>query len=170
MAIEIEHKFLPANDDWRGQIEHSVRMAQGYLNPASALRDGLQQTSIRVRIAGESAWLNIKSREPGAQRQEFEYAIPVVDAEALLALCVGGRIEKVRHHVRYGAHLWEIDEFGGDNAGLIVAEIELSTPDEVFARPDWLGLDVTDQPRYYNLNLTDRPYSSWSDEERHSCS
>lgn len=170
MAIEIERKFLPANDAWRGQVERSIRMAQGYLNPAAAVRDGLQQTSTRVRIAGESAWLNIKSREPGAQRQEFEYAIPVVDAEALLALCVGGRIEKVRHHVRYGAHLWEIDEFGGDNAGLIVAEIELSTPDEVFARPDWLGLDVTDQPRYYNLNLTDRPYSSWSDEERHSCS
>ena len=169
MAIEIERKFLPASEAWRGQVERSIRMAQGYLNPASAVRDGLQQTSIRVRIAGDEAWLNIKSRELGAQRQEFEYAIPVADAEALLALCVGGRVEKLRHHVHHGGHLWEVDEFLGDNVGLIVAEIELSAPDEAFARPDWLGLEVTDQARYYNLNLSERPWSGWSEEEKHPC-
>lgn len=170
MPIEIERKFLLASDGWRRQVETSQRMAQAYLNPAQAVRDGQQNVSMRVRIGAGAAALNIKSRELGAQRQEFEYPIPLPDAEALLALCVGGRVEKLRHHVRHGAHLWEIDEFSGENAGLIVAEIELSALDEVFERPDWLGLEVTDQARYYNLNLTERPYSHWSEEEKHPCS
>src|SRR5690606_41633412 len=98
--------------------------------------------------------------------QEFDYPIPVEDARQLLALCVGGLVEKPRHYVRHGGHLWEIDEFLGDNAGLVVAEIELADPDEAFDRPDWLGAEVTDQPRYYNLALAQRPYARWSAAER----
>ena len=170
MAIEIERKFLLADDAWRAQAVRSERMAQGYLNDAESVTAGRQNVSVRVRIAGEAAQLNIKSRELGAYRQEFEYAIPLADAEALLALCVGGRIEKTRHHVHHAGHLWEIDEFDGDNAGLVVAEIELSTVDDVFARPAWLGIEVTDQSRYYNLRLAERPYSQWTREERQPCS
>ncbi|HPA01233.1 MAG TPA: CYTH domain-containing protein [Chiayiivirga sp.] len=170
MPIEIERKFLPANDAWRARVARSQRMAQGYLNDARAVREGAQNVSMRVRIAGQDAHLNLKSRELGAYRQEFEYPIPLADAEALLALCVGGCIEKLRHHVRHGAHEWEIDEFFGENAGLVVAEIELSAVDEEFEKPDWLGAEVTDKPRYYNLTLAERPYSQWTSEEKTACS
>ena len=166
MAIEIERKFLLASDAWRAQVSRSTHMAQGYLNDADAVSAGRQQASVRVRIGGEAAHLNIKSREVGMQRQEFEYAIPLADAQALLALCVGGRIEKRRHLVRHGGHLWEIDEFEGDNAGLVVAEIELASPDEAFERPEWLGIEVTEQSRYYNLVLAERPFSQWTPQER----
>ena len=170
MGIEIERKFLLASDGWRAQASRSVRMAQGYLNDADAVTTGRQHVSVRVRIAGDVAHLNIKSREAGPSRQEFEYPIPLHEAEALLALCVGGRIEKQRHYVTHAGHLWEIDVFDGDNAGLMVAEIELASEDEVFARPDWLGSEVTDQNRYYNLMLAERPFSHWTQEERHPCS
>ena len=124
------------------------------------------KTSVRVRIEGEEARLNIKSRELGASRQEFDYPIPVADARALLALSVGGLVDKRRHYVEFEGHLWEIDEFLGDNAGLVVAEIELSDVDEGFARPDWLGAEATHAQRYYTLALASRPYSRWSDDER----
>ncbi len=166
MAIEIERKFLLASDAWRARVSRSERMAQGYLNDAGSVTAGRQNVSVRVRIAGDAAHLNIKSRELGARRQEFEYPVPPADAEALLALCVGGRIEKTRHHVHHAGHLWEIDEFGGENAGLVVAEIELGTLDEAFETPEWLGLEVTDQSRYYNLMLAERPYSQWTSQER----
>ncbi len=170
MALEIERKFLLADDSWRAEVSRVDRMAQGYLNDASAVREGRQNTSVRVRIAGDEAWLNIKSRDLGVARQEFEYPLPLGDAEALLTLCVGGRIDKLRHIVERGGHVWEIDEFLGDNAGLIVAEIELASVDEAFDRPTWLGREVSDQARYYNLNLAERPYAQWSDEEKHPCS
>ncbi len=170
MPLEIERKFLPASDAWRVHAVRSERMAQGYLNDAGSVTAGRQHVSVRVRIAGDAAHLNIKSRELGASRQEFEYPVPPREAEALLALCVGGRIEKRRHYVPHAGHLWEIDEFDGDNAGLVVAEIELSAVDEAFARPDWLGIEVTDRSRYYNLMLAERPYSQWTQEERHPCS
>lgn len=166
MGIEIERKFTLANDRWRTQVESSVRMAQGYLNDMEAMRTGAQKASVRVRIAGDRAFLNLKSRELGHTRQEFDYPIPVADAEALLALCVGGRIEKTRHYVRHGGFLWEIDEFAGDNAGLQVAEIELPSADTAFPKPEWAGREVTDELRYYNLALADRPYSRWSAEEK----
>lgn len=165
MGIEIERKFLLANDAWRAQASRHVRMAQGYLNDADAVTTGRQNVSVRVRIAGDEAHLNIKSREAGPSRQEFEYPIPLHDADALLALCVGGRVEKQRHYVTHAGHLWEIDVFDGDNAGLVVAEIELASLDEAFERPEWLGIEVTDQPRYYNLMLAERPYSQWTREE-----
>ena len=166
MGIEIERKFLPASDSWRTGVEKSVRMAQGYLNDMDAMRTGAQKASVRVRIAGEQAFLNLKSRELGHTRQEFDYPIPVADAEALLALCVGGRIEKTRHYLHHGGFLWEIDEFDGENAGLVVAEIELPSADTDFARPAWLGREVTDELRYYNLALADRPYARWRAEEK----
>ena len=166
MGIEIERKFLVTSDAWRGTAHRVVPMAQGYLNAATALDSGAQRASVRVRLQDDVAFLNIKSREVGLRRQEFEYPLPVDDARALLELCVGGRIEKRRHLVRHGAHLWEIDEFDGDNAGLVVAEIELADEHEAFERPDWLGDEVTHLQRYYNLALADRPYREWSGDER----
>lgn len=170
MGLEIERKFLLRGDAWRAETERSVRMAQGYLNDLGAVESGRQRASVRVRIAGEQAFLNLKSRELGHTRQEFDYEIPVADAEALLKLCTGGLIDKVRHYVRRGAHLWEIDEFLGGNAGLFVAEIELQSADEAFERPAWIGAEVTDAQRYYNLALAERPYARWTDEEKNACS
>ena len=166
MGIEIERKFLVTGDDWREAAHGLLAMAQGYLNDQAAMDAGAQRASVRVRIAGDGASLNLKSREPGHTRQEFDYPIPVADARALLALCVGGIIGKRRHYVDYQDHLWEVDEFLGDNAGLVVAEIELNSADEAFARPPWLGIEITDSPRYYNLALAARPYALWSDAER----
>jgi adenylate cyclase len=155
MAIEIERKFLLASDAWRTQVSRSIPMDQGYL--------GGERASVRVRVAGDAAWLNIKARQRGSARLEFEYAIPVAEAQQMLdELALPGRIRKVRHHVTVGRHLWEIDEFAGDNAGLVVAEIELAAADEAFDRPEWLGLEVTDDIRYYNAALAEHPYSRWS--------
>lgn len=155
MALEVEHKFLLANDTWRQQVGRSETFIQGYLSSDPSC-------SIRVRISGERAWLNIKSATPGSQRHEFEYAIPLADAEDMIrTVCRRPLIEKVRHFVDIGEHTWEIDEFGGDNAGLIVAEIELSAPGEIFFRPDWLGAEVTDDLRYYNNSLVLHPYNNW---------
>ena len=166
MGIEIERKFLVTDDGWRAAAHAVIPMAQGYINDMAAMDSGAQKASVRVRIQGDAAYLNIKSRELGHTRQEFDYPIPVDEARALLALCVGGLIDKRRHLVRHGGLLWEVDEFLGDNAGLVVAEIELADPDEAFDRPDWLGAEVTDQPRYYNLALAQRPYARWSAAER----
>jgi adenylate cyclase len=166
MGQEIERKFTVVGDAWRTRAERSVRMAQGYLNDHDAVASGRQQASVRVRIAGDEGFLNLKSREAGPSRQEFDYAIPLADAEALLRLCVGGRIDKTRHYVRHAGWLWEVDEFAGDNAGLIVAEIELPAVDAAFERPDWVGAEVTEHVRYYNLALAARPYAQWRDEEK----
>ena len=169
MGIEIERKFLPSNDGWRAAAHKTVAMAQGYLNDIGMVDSGAMQASVRVRIKGDTAFLNIKSRELGARRQEFEYPIPMVDAQALLALCVGGRIEKSRHYVEHLGHLWEVDEFLGDNAGLVVAEIELGSEHEAFAKPGWVGVEATHAPRYYNLALASRPYSQWREDEQRAC-
>ena len=171
MAIEIERKFLVTGDSWRAAAHKVVPMAQGYLNDQAAMSievngPGAMKASVRVRIAGDDAFLNLKSRELGHTRQEFDYPIPVDDARALLALGVGGMIDKHRHYVEYAGHLWEVDEFFGDNAGLVVAEIELESADETFAHPHWIGREVTDSQRYYNLALATRPYSQWSEAER----
>lgn len=156
MALEIERKFLLVDDRWRGQVERSEQMSQGYLGGTSA--------SVRVRVAGKDAWLNIKGRTLGATRLEFEYPIPVEDASVMLRdLADGPVIAKLRHYVPIGEHVFEIDEFAGDNAGLIVAEVELDSEEQEFPRPDWLGTEVTSDPRYYNLNLARHPYSQWSD-------
>ena len=156
MALEIEHKFLMANDTWRQQIQQSVYYKQGYLNHSPT-------SSIRVRISDQQAWLNIKSATIGNHRQEFEYEIPLSDAQQILdALCHKPLIEKIRHFIFIDQHTWEIDEFLGDNAGLIVAEIELSELQESFAKPAWLGREVTEDLRYYNNNLCKNPYKNWN--------
>lgn len=169
MGIEIERKFLLANDAWRAKVQRSVAMAQGYINDMQALRDGRQNASVRVRVAGDEAFLNLKSLAQGHTRQEFDYPIPLADARALLALCVGGRIEKTRHYVDVDGHLFEIDEFFGDNAGLIVVELELQHADAAYPRPAWLGQEVTDALRYYNLALAERPFAQWSEQEKNGC-
>ncbi|QNH22045.1 CYTH domain-containing protein [Xanthomonas sp. GW] len=161
MAIEIERKFLVTGDGWRAAAHRVIPMAQGYINDQAAMDSGAQKASVRVRIQGEEAFLNLKSRELGHTRQEFEYPLPLDDARALLALCVGGLIDKRRHLVQHQGHLWEVDEFLGDNAGLVVAEIELQSADEAFAKPDWIGSEVTDDARYYNLALASHPFSQW---------
>ncbi len=166
MGIEIERKFLPRNDGWRAAARKVVPMAQGYLNDLALVDSGAMRASVRVRIEGDAAFLNIKSRELGASRQEFEYPVPVAEARALLKLCVGGLVEKHRHYVEHAGHLWEVDEFLGDNAGLVVAEIELASEDETFAQPDWVGVEATHAARYYNLALASRPFSQWREDER----
>lgn len=156
MALEVEHKFLLTNNSWRDEVEHSVHYKQGYLG-GSALN------SVRVRISASHAWLNIKSATVGTSRHEFEYEIPLSDANTILDdLCRKPLIEKMRHFVHYRGHVWEIDEFMGDNAGLIVAEVELSQIGESFAKPAWLGAEVTDDLRYYNNNLGQNPYKNWN--------
>ncbi|WP_269790543.1 CYTH domain-containing protein [Stenotrophomonas sp. Iso1] len=166
MGIEIERKFLVTNDAWRAAAHAVVPMAQGYINDMAAMDSGTQKASVRVRIQGQDAYLNIKSRELGHTRQEFDYPVPVSEARELLALCVGGLIDKRRHMVSHGGLLWEVDEFLGDNAGLVVAEVELESAEQRFDTPDWAGAEVTDELRYYNLALASRPYSTWSAEER----
>ena len=109
MAIEIERKFVVTGDGWRSAAHKSTRMAQGYLNDALAVSEGREHCSVRIRIAGEQAFLNVKSREIGPRRQEFEYPLPLDDARSLLALCVGGLVDKVRHYVHVDGHLWEVD-------------------------------------------------------------
>jgi adenylate cyclase len=155
MGIEIERKFLVRGDAWRAQASRRIAMDQGYL--------GGDRCSVRVRLEDEIAMLNIKSREAGAQRIEFEYPIPVQDAEDMLARLAGPRVTKMRHHVIVDGALFEVDEFAGANAGLIVAEIELDAIDAAFPRPDWLGREVTDEVRFYNLRLAETPFSTWPD-------
>jgi len=166
MGVEIERKFLLAGDGWRARIERTERMAQGYLIGAQALRDGTAKASVRARVAGDRAWLNIKSAQLGIARAEFEYDVPVADAEAMLASLCDGMLAKRRHHVTVDGVLFEIDEFEGDNAGLIVAEVELPAEDAPFPRPDWLGREVSALARYYNVNLIAYPYARWTREER----
>jgi adenylate cyclase len=154
MAIEIERKFLVRGDGWRAGAAATV-YKQGYLsvNPGC---------SVRVRLGGDQAWLTIKGASRGLARQEFEYPIPPGDAEALLGLCLPGVISKTRYVLMRGKHRWEIDEFHGDNEGLLLAEIELDHEDEAFDRPDWLGEEVSEDPRYYNAALSANPYCRWA--------
>lgn len=154
MGLEIERKFLVAGEGWRQPAERQTRFSQGYLS-----RDPAR--TVRVRLAGEQAFLTIKGRTVGATRAEFEYEIPVAEAQQLLQLCEGPLIDKIRHFCEFQGKTWEVDEFFGDNAGLVVAEIELASEDEVFARPAWLGAEVTGEARYYNANLAVTPYRAW---------
>ena len=160
MAIEIERKFLLANDRWRQQVSATHTIRQGYL--VDALKENAT-ASVRVRIEDDRADINIKRAVIGVQREEYEYPIPLHEAEEMLRrLCHQPCIEKQRHIVVYQGYKWEIDEFFGDNAGLIVAEIELKSENEAFSRLDWLGEEVSDDPRYYNVNLIAHPYTRWA--------
>ncbi len=160
MGVEIERKFLLAGDGWRQAAVRRETFRQGYLPTGGEL-------SLRVRIAGSRAWLNLKSGGLAARRLEFEYAIPLADAETILdSLAAPPLIEKTRHYVPVDGFEWEIDEFHGRNEGLIVAEIELEREDQPFPRPEWLGPEVTHLPRYYNVCLARHPYADWDEAER----
>jgi len=152
MATEIERKFLVQGTEWRQGVP--VRLCQGYLN-----RD--KERTVRVRIAGSRAYLTIKGLTQGASRPEFEYEIPLHDGETLLALCDGPPVEKDRYTLQHAGATWEIDEFLGANAGLVVAEIELKDELQAFRRPTWLSTEVTGDPRYFNASLIAAPFSTW---------
>ena len=154
MGKEIERKFLVTGDAWREGKR--TRYRQGYLSVA-------RERTVRVRVAGDNAFLTIKGITVGASRDEFEYPLPVDDAEAMLdGLCLRPLIEKHRYHFEYHGMTWEVDEFLGDNAGLVVAEIELEHPQQPFDIPPWIGAEVTGDPRYYNASLVANPYTRWS--------
>lgn len=160
MATEIERKFLVSDDSWRAVAGEGERFRQGYMI-------GGQHASVRVRVAGERAWLNIKSATIDVTRLEYEYPIPLSDAEEMLeALCVKPLIEKRRYWVPYRGHTWEVDCFEGDNAGLVVAEVELEAAEEPLELPPWVSTEVSHLPRYYNVCLVEHPYRDWSPEER----
>ena len=154
MSKEIERKFLLASDEWKSEVSRSVTLKQGYLSST-------KERTVRVRISGEQAFLTIKGPVTGVTRAEYEYEIPVKDGLAMIPLCEQPLIEKTRHYVPSGDHLWEIDVFTGANEGLTVAEVELSAEGEAFIRPAWLGREVSDDMRYYNSSLIHRPFTSW---------
>jgi adenylate cyclase len=154
MGVEIERKFLVQGDGWRTQGE-AVLLRQGYLSSQA-------ERTVRVRIEGERAVLTIKSKNVGAARGEWEYPIPLADAAELLdRLCERPLIEKYRRRIPFAGFVWEVDEFLGENAGLVVAEIELPAENAVFDKPDWVGAEVTQDVRYLNSQLIKRPYSTW---------
>lgn len=155
MAVEIERKYLVINDKWKSSVESEAVMKQAYLAT-------VENASIRVRVAKGKAYLNIKSSTQGIRRSEYEYEIPVQDGEEmLLNLTAGSVIDKVRYKVRCGEHIWDLDVFHGENAGLVVAEVELNTEDEVFEIPVWAGEEVSGDPKYYNASLVKHPYCDW---------
>lgn len=158
MAEEIERKFLVHGDGWR-EVEGEV-YRQGYLNTQ-------KERTVRVRVHGERALLTIKGENEGAVRVEYEYEIPLEDANEMLdQLCERPLIEKKRYKIDFNEHVWEVDEFFGDNDGLIVAEVELESEDADFEKPEWIAEEVTDDPRYYNANLVGHPYKKWDDKEK----
>ena len=155
MAKEIERKFLVRGDTWRSSAKGTA-YRQGYLNSA-------KERTVRVRIADAKAFLTIKGVTVGATRSEYEYEIPFDEGKAMLeTLAEKPLIEKKRYKIPVGDLTWEIDEFLGDNAGLIVAEIELTSEDRAFDMPAWIGEEVTGDPRYYNANLIKNPFTRWS--------
>ena len=155
MAIEIERKFLLKDESWRNVCFKGKKYIQGYMT-------GSDLASVRVRLEDEDAFLNIKNLTLGITRSEYEYAIPKNDALELLDnLCAKPLISKTRHIVLFDKKKWEIDVFEGDNAGLVVAEIELESENEQFNLPEFIGEEVSDDVRYYNVNLVEHPYSQW---------
>ena len=153
MAHEVERKFLVSSDAWRGG--EGTHYRQGYLVNS-------ESRTVRMRLSDKDAWLTLKGQREGLTRPEFEYPIPIGDAEEILAtLCDGSLVEKTRYRVPVGAHVWEVDEFHRDNAGLVLAEIELGHEAEAFEWPEWLGEEVSDDPRYYSGRLAREPFSGW---------
>jgi adenylate cyclase len=154
MATEIERKFLVKDDGWRG-LGPGSRYRQGYLSTDPG-------RTVRARVAAGKGFLTIKGKTVNAARAEYEYVIPVEDAEAILdELCERPLIEKTRYRIDYQGLVWEVDEFEGENAGLVIAEVELASADQAVALPAWVGEEVTADPRYYNANLIANPFSRW---------
>ena len=155
MGVEIERKFLLSNDTWREDADAGEYFHQGYLST-------IPERVVRVRQMGERAVLTIKGKGDGITRPEFEYDIPLSDAQSMLeTLCLQPTIEKRRHRLQAGSHTWEIDVFAGHNLGLVVAEIELSSESEEFEKPSWLGEEVSNDSRYLNSNLIANPFTKW---------
>lgn len=155
MAIEIEHKYLVKKDLWKQIVpDKSVEVKQAYL-----LTDPTK--TIRVRTKDDKGYITIKGKAIGASRSEFEYEIPVTDANELISNFSSNLIEKIRHYVTFENKLWEVDEFKGSNSGLIVAEIELTSENEKYSIPEWVSENVTDDHNYANSNLSIRPYTTW---------
>ncbi len=156
MGQEIEHKFLVVGDDWRSQVRSSTRIVQGYLAHTD-------RATIRVRIRSEKAYLTLKGPSSGIARSEYEYPIPVADAQAMLdEMAAGPVVDKVRHLIDVDGFTWELDVFAGENSGLVMAEVEVPSADTEFPLPEWAGQEVSDDPRYYNVNLAQNPYRNWA--------
>ncbi|MCG8508215.1 MAG: CYTH domain-containing protein [Rhodospirillales bacterium] len=154
MAKEIERKFLVAGEAWR-ELASGTVYRQGYLST-------VKERTVRVRTIDDKAYLTIKGATVGATRAEYEYEIPAADADEMLDdLCEKPIIEKTRYKIPHEGFTWEVDEFAGVNAGLVVAEIELADEAQAFSKPDWIGEEVSDDPRYFNANLIADPYTSW---------
>lgn len=155
MAKEIERKFLVVGDDWRCLAEGTM-YRQGYLN-------SVKERTVRIRTVGDRAFLTVKGITVGSTRVEYEYEIPVADCNAMLdGLAEQPIIEKKRYRIPFGGLTWEVDEFFGENLGLIVAEVELTSEDQRFDKPAWIGEEVGHDPRYFNSNLIAHPYSKWA--------
>lgn len=154
--IEIERKFLVKNDNFKHEAIRALKMTQGYLSKDP-------KRTVRIRISGEQAFITVKGEasKSGASRFEWEKSILVEEAQNLIAMCLDGVINKIRHYVQYGNHLFEVDEFLDDNHGLIVAEVELANENEVFKYPEWLGKEVTGKKKYYNSQLSQNPFRRW---------
>lgn len=154
--IEIERKFLVASNAFKSDALRKNNIAQGYLSAHT-------ERTVRVRIKGEKGYLTIKgeSNETGLSRFEWEKEILVAEAKQLLELCEKGVIEKIRYEIQVGEHLFEVDEFLGENKGLVIAEVELQSESEIFEKPSWLGIEVTQDHRYYNSYLSQNPFTSW---------
>ncbi|UUF13319.1 MULTISPECIES: CYTH domain-containing protein [Flavobacterium] len=157
--LEIERKFLVKSDDFKEQAFAKNQIAQGYLS-------SIAERTVRVRIKGDKAFLTIKGigHQGGMSRFEWENQIPLDEAAELLKLCEKGKIEKTRYEIKFGNHVYEVDEFYGENEGLTMAEIELQSEDESFEKPDWLGEEVTNNERYYNAYLSKNPFKNWGKE------
>lgn len=154
MGREIERKFLVANDSWRGQAAGKC-YRQGYLST-------VKERTVRVRTVGDKGYITIKGVTVGATRPEYEYEIPQVDANEMLdRLCERPLIEKTRYRIQDGDHAWEIDEFEGENRGLVTAEVELEDEHQQVTLPGWIGKEVTEDPRYFNANLVTKPFTKW---------
>ena len=156
MAQEIERKFLVQGDDFKAVAAKSTRITQGYLS-------SLPERTVRVRIKGDKGFITIKGigSASGASRFEWEKEIPVGEVDELLKICEPGVIDKTRYEVKSGVHTFEVDEFYGENQGLVVAEVELSSEDESFKKPVWIGEEVTGDVKYYNSMLMKTPYTKW---------
>ena len=154
MGTEIERKFLLKNDAWRS-LATGTRYRQGYLNRS-------KECTVRIRTTDGKAYLTIKGPNTGATRIEYEYAIPESDAKSLLDnFCEKPIIEKIRYKIDFGGRVWEVDEFLSENTGLIVAELEMESEDQYFEKPEWIGDEVTGDPKYYNASLVTHPYLKW---------
>jgi adenylate cyclase len=158
MGIEIERKFLVIKDEWFSHLElnlyEAVVIKQGYLNTE-------KERTVRVRTKGTKGFITIKGKVQSITRQEFEYEIPAADAVELLSLCNQPLIEKLRYKVEFEGTVWEVDVFSGENEGLVMAEVELKNEHDRFSIPNWIGIEVSDDPRFYNLSLSLFPYKIW---------